>query len=85
MVCWVTIITPLSFKQFNMKDNNWKDIKIELPAMGEKVLCYWKEHGGKDEYVVCKLIKKNNKIIFEGWDLWVSHEEVTHWKYLDKP
>ena len=65
----------------------WYDVKKELPSIGEVVLCYWDEYG-EDVYMICRMhisLKDPLKNVFKGVDPQVTHDEVTHWKYLNKP
>lgn len=68
---------------FNNLFNLWRPVKSDLPPVGMQVLCYWNEYGD-DIFITCKRVENNERTIFEGWDEWVSHPEVTHWKYLSK-
>jgi hypothetical protein len=62
--------------------NRWHKVEDSLPKTGVPVLCYWKEYKD-DVFMICNLVhRSDNKIMFEGWDVRVSHQEVTHWRKL---
>ena len=43
--------------------NGWRSIDVELPSLGEQVLCYWNEYGENVQvYLVADLELQNFKL-----------------------